>query len=146
MSKICSSCGAENIDEAQFCRKCGKQGFQIQENIDKVNIEEPIVSKVKGVTGQPIICSCGEWALQKGQKKCLRFGKPIETDYSYSERSTNNKQNFKVKAENIVDRDIQNENTKENDNSIDTFTIVGTIIKLIFAAWLVAMFYYGITK
>lgn len=54
--------------------------------------------------------------------------------------------NFKVKAENIVDRDIQNENTKENDNSIDTFTIVGTIIKLIFAAWLVAMFYYGITK
>jgi hypothetical protein len=31
MSKVCSSCGAENVDEAKFCRKCGKQKFENNE-------------------------------------------------------------------------------------------------------------------
>lgn len=28
MSKICTSCNAENVDEAKFCRKCGRQNFK----------------------------------------------------------------------------------------------------------------------
>lgn len=32
MSKICSSCGAENVDEAKFCRKCGNKNFDISES------------------------------------------------------------------------------------------------------------------
>ena len=32
MSKICTSCNAENIDEAKFCRKCGSKNFQNRTN------------------------------------------------------------------------------------------------------------------
>ncbi len=37
MSKICNECNTENVDEAKFCRKCGKKNFQIQEDSDKAN-------------------------------------------------------------------------------------------------------------
>lgn len=30
MSKICSNCNAKNLDEAKFCRKCGKQDFTVE--------------------------------------------------------------------------------------------------------------------
>jgi len=32
MSKICSDCNAENVDEAKFCRKCGKDSFNTEDN------------------------------------------------------------------------------------------------------------------
>jgi len=28
MSKVCSSCGADNPNKAKFCRKCGQQNFE----------------------------------------------------------------------------------------------------------------------
>ena len=31
MSKICNSCTTENVDEAKFCRKCGKNKFNTSE-------------------------------------------------------------------------------------------------------------------
>ena len=40
MSKTCSSCRAESIDEAKFCRKCGKQEFS-DINANKLLEHEP---------------------------------------------------------------------------------------------------------
>ena len=37
MSKICNLCGAENPNEAKFCRKCGKQTFS--DSIEEDNFE-----------------------------------------------------------------------------------------------------------
>lgn len=36
MSKICKNCDSENLDDAKFCRKCGKDDFNIE---DKKNSE-----------------------------------------------------------------------------------------------------------
>jgi len=38
MSKFCSNCYTENIDEAKFCRKCGKQDFTLEDNSIKNNV------------------------------------------------------------------------------------------------------------
>ena len=35
MSKICSSCNAENVDEAKFCRNCGSNTFILEEEKKK---------------------------------------------------------------------------------------------------------------
>jgi len=46
MSKICSSCNAENVDEANFCRKCGSQDFKNN---------EPNTEQVKATKSNQII-------------------------------------------------------------------------------------------
>ncbi len=37
MSKACSNCNAENVDEAKFCRNCGTSSFQVQEYDNEVH-------------------------------------------------------------------------------------------------------------
>jgi len=34
MSRVCSSCNAENVDEAKFCRQCGSSKF---DSVNKIN-------------------------------------------------------------------------------------------------------------
>ena len=41
MSKICTSCNAENVDEAKFCRRCG--------NMDFNNIQINTVESIKEI-------------------------------------------------------------------------------------------------
>ena len=45
MSKVCSNCNVENVDEAKFCRKCGKNKFNtsdIDRNIVVSSTKETI--------------------------------------------------------------------------------------------------------
>ena len=46
MSNICTSCNAENVDEAKFCRKCGSNIFEILKK-DTVDDIEPLIQVEK---------------------------------------------------------------------------------------------------
>lgn len=46
MSKLCSNCNAENIDEAKFCRKCGSTISKIVKD-DIIKEEAPLIKVEK---------------------------------------------------------------------------------------------------
>lgn len=72
MSKICTSCNTENIDEAKFCRKCGKDNFQKQNTDIDIENSKPIgATKIaKSIENNSIkklwitfLWACGVWFI-----------------------------------------------------------------------------------
>lgn len=48
MSKFCVNCEAENLDEAKFCKKCGKQDFtKNMSNDNTENTTDDIMDEIK---------------------------------------------------------------------------------------------------
>jgi len=52
MSKICTNCNAENIDEAKFCRKCGNQNFMTLNNIQKIKEKKTNTNHHKSISSK----------------------------------------------------------------------------------------------
>jgi len=72
MSKICTNCNAENIDEAKFCRKCGS-------TISKV-VKDDIINKEEQLKHVEIIESEWDRKYAKLQQEVREDRKRIEDE------------------------------------------------------------------
>ncbi len=70
MNKVCSSCNAVNVNEAKFCRKCGKQNFK-----ERTIVNNESCSSFENITELDMFFS-DEYSEEKKEK--FRQQKDIE--------------------------------------------------------------------
>ena len=84
MSRFCTSCGTENIETAQFCKKCGNElssdSFKSRE---KQQQEQVIVSKTSGKAIASLVFSL-LWIYGLGSILGIIFGHMARTDIKNS--------------------------------------------------------------
>jgi hypothetical protein len=74
MSKFCIECGVENLDDAKFCKSCGKELDEVSDRSAQPQIKEKIVvSKISGKAIASLVLSI-LWVYGIGSILAIIFG------------------------------------------------------------------------
>ena len=131
MSKVCSSCGADNPNKAKFCRKCGQQNFEsmVIDNGIEINeddfyeqawLEVEQETQIKNLWARAFAQSGGNEEKTKAVYLQLRVNN-LKTDVLA--KANLNKQQAKKKTEDIeINKDIAKRELKSFLSTNGIFT------------------------